>query len=64
MMLNLPLDPVQSRIAKSPRSFVEGIVGPKKNADENQPLIDCLIICLTHSLLIKIRAILIIKEVK
>ena len=35
-----------------------------ENAEENQPLIGCLIISLTHSLLIEIRAILIIQEAK
>ena len=33
-----------------------GIVGLWENAEENQPLIGCLIISLTHSLLIEIRA--------
>ena len=35
-----------------------------ENAEENQPLISCLIISLTHSLLIEMRAILIIQEAK
>ena len=41
-----------------------GIVGLWENAEENQHLIGCLIISLTHSLLIEMRAILIIQEVK
>ena len=49
---------------QSPRSSVGGIVGLWENAEENQPLIGCLIISLTHSLLIKIRAVLIIQEAK
>ena len=53
----------QSR-SQSPRSSVGGIVGLWENAEENQPLIDCLIISLTHSLLIEMRAILIIQEAK
>ena len=40
----------QSR-CQSPRSSVGGIVGLWENAEENQPLIGCLIISLTHSLL-------------
>ena len=39
--------------SQSPRSSVGGIVGLWKNAEENQPLIGCLIISLTHSLLIE-----------
>ena len=35
-----------------------------ENAEENQPLIGCLIISLTHSLLVEIRAIFIIQEAK
>ena len=35
-----------------------------ENAEENQPLTGCLIISLIHSLLIEIRAILIIQEAK
>ena len=54
---------IQSR-SQSPRSSVGGIVGLWENAEENQPLIGCLIISLTHSLLIEMRAILIIQEVK
>ena len=53
----------QSR-CESPRSSVGGIVGLWENAEENQPLIGCLIISLTHSLLIEMRAILIIQEAK
>ena len=59
----------QSR-SQSPRSSVGGtvnwggIVGLWENAEENQPLIGCLIISLTHSLLIEMRAILIIQEAK
>ena len=53
----------QSR-CQSPRSSVGGIVGLWENAEENQPLIGCLIISLTHSLLIEMRAILIIQEAK
>ena len=53
----------QSR-SQSPRSSVGGIVGLWENAEENQPLIGCLIISLTHSFLIEIRAILIIQESK
>ena len=37
-------------------------MGLWENAEENQPLIGCLIISLTHSLLIEMRAILIIQE--
>ena len=44
---------VQSR-SQSPRSSVRGIVGLWENAEENQPLIGCLIISLTHSLLVEI----------
>ena len=51
----------QSR-SQSPRSSVEGIVGLWENAEENQPLIGCLIISLTPSL--EMRAILIIQEAK
>ena len=54
---------LQSR-SQSPRSSVGGIVGLWENAEENLPLIGCLIISLTHSLLIEIRAILIIQEAK
>ena len=39
-------------------------MGLWENAEENQPLIGCLIIGLTHSLLIEISAILIIQEAK
>ena len=53
----------QSR-SQSPRSSLGGIVGLWENAEENQPLIGCLIISLTHSLLIEIRAVLIIQEAK
>ena len=53
----------QSR-CHSPRSSVGGIVGLWENAEENQPLIGCLIISLTNSLLIEIRAVLIIQEAK
>ena len=49
---------------QSPRSSVGGIVGLWQNAEENQPLIGCLIFSLTHSLLIEMRAILIIQEAK
>ena len=49
---------------QSPRSSVGGIVGLWENAEENQPLIGCLIISLTHSLLKEMRAILIIQEAK
>ena len=48
---------------QSPRSSVGEIVVLGENADENQPLIGCLI-SFSHSLLIKIRAILIIKNSK
>ena len=48
--------PLQSR-SQSPRSSVGGIVGLWENAEKNQPLIGCLIISLTHSLLIEIRAL-------
>ena len=51
----------QSR-SQSPRSSVGGIVGLWENAEENQPFIGCLIISLTHSLLIEICAILIIQK--
>ena len=37
-------------------------MGLWENEEENQPLIGCLIISLTHSLLIEIRSILIIQE--
>ena len=57
------IGPYQSR-SQSPRSSVWGIVGLWENAEENQPLIGCLIISLTHSLLVEIRAILIIQEAK
>ena len=40
------------------------IVGLWENVEENQPLIGCLIISLTHSLLIEMHAILIIQEAK
>ena len=53
----------QSR-SQSPRSSVGGIVGLWENPEENQPLIGCLITNLTHSLLIEMRAILIIQEAK
>ena len=53
----------QSR-SQIPRSSVGGIVGLWENAAENQPLIGFLIISLTHSLLIEIRAILIIQRSK
>ena len=39
-------------------------MGVWENAEENQPLIGCLIISLTHFLLIEIRAGLIIQEEK
>ena len=39
-------------------------MGLWENPEENQPLIGCLIINLTHSLLIEMRAILIIQEAK
>ena len=39
-------------------------MGLLENAEENQRLIGCLIISLTHSLLIEIRTILIIQEAK
>ena len=39
-------------------------MGLWENAEENQPLIGCLIISLTHSLLIEIHAGLIIQEAK
>ena len=39
-------------------------MGLWENAEENQPLIGTLIIRLTHSLLIEMRAILIIQEAK
>ena len=53
---------LQSR-SQSPRTFMVGIVhGLLENADENQLLIGCLIICLTHFLLIKINAITIFKK--
>ena len=39
-------------------------MGLWENAEENQPLIGCLISSLTHSLLIEIRAVLIIQEAK
>ena len=51
----------QSR-SQSPRSSAGGIVGLWENAEENQPFIGCLIISLTHSLLIEICAILIIQK--
>ena len=54
--------PYHSR-SHSPRSSVGGIMGLWENA-ENQPLTGCLIISLTHSLLVEIRAILIIQEAK
>ena len=57
------LDFAQSR-SQSPRSSVGGIVGLWENPEENQPLIGCLITNLTHSLLIEMRAILIIQEAK
>ena len=43
---------------------MRGIVRLWENAEENQPLIGCLIISLIHSLLVEIRAILIIQEAK
>ena len=52
----------QSR-CQSPRSSVGGIVGLWENAGE-PALIGCLIISLTHSLLIEMRAILIIQKAK
>ena len=55
--------PYHSR-SQSPRSSVGGIVGLWENAEENQPLTGCLIISLTHSLLVEIRAILVIQEAK
>ena len=39
-------------------------MGLWENAEENQPLIGCLIFSLTHSLLIEMRAILITQEAK
>ena len=51
----------QSR-SQSPRPSVGGIVRLWENGEENQRLIGCLIINLTHFLLIEIRAILIIQE--
>ena len=39
-------------------------MGLWENVEENQPLIGCLIISLTHSLLIEMHAILIIQEAK
>ena len=48
---------LQSR-SQSPRSSVGGVVGLWENAE----LIGCLIISLTHSLLIEICAILIIQK--
>ena len=48
---------------QNPRSSVGRIVGLWENAEENQPFIGCLIISLTHSLLIEISAILIIQKV-
>ena len=51
----------QSR-SQSPRSSAGGIVGLWENPEENQPFIGCLIISLTHSLLIEICAILIIQK--
>ena len=54
---------LQSR-SQSPRSSLEGIVGLWENVEGNQPLIGCLIISLTNSLLIEIRAVLIIQEPK
>ena len=54
---------LQSR-RHSPQSSLGGIVGLWENAEENQPLIGCLIISLTHSLLIEMRAILITQEAK
>ena len=53
----------QSR-SQTPRSSVGRIVGLWENAGENQPLIGCLIISRTLSLLIEMRAILIIQEAK
>ena len=56
------MPPDQSR-SQSPQSSVGGIVGLWENAEENQPFIGCLIISLTHSLLIiEICAILIIQK--
>ena len=52
----------QSR-CQSSRSSVGGIVGLWENAGE-PALIGCLIISLTHSLLIEMRAILIIQKAK
>ena len=43
---------------------MRGIEGLWENLEENQPLIGCLIISLTHFLLVEIRAILIIQETK
>ena len=48
--------------SQSPRSSVGGIVGLWENAEENQPFTGCLIISVTHSLLIEICAILIIQK--
>ena len=39
-------------------------MGLWENVEENKPLIGCLIISLTHSLLIETRAVLIIQEAK
>ena len=43
---------------------ISQLLGLWQNAEKNQPLIGCLIISLTHSLLIETRAILIIQEAK
>ena len=43
---------------------ISQLLGLWENAKENQPLIGCLIISLTHSPLIEMRAILIIQDAK
>ena len=53
----------QSR-SQSLQSSLRGMVRLWENAGENQPLIGCLMISLTHSLLIEICAILIFQEAK
>ena len=53
----------QSR-SPNPRSSLGGIVRLWENAEEKQPSIGCLIISLTHYLLIEICAILIFQEAK
>ena len=49
---------LEGNLVARARDPVEGIVGLWENVEENQPLIGCLIISLTHSLLIEMRAIL------